>query len=271
MDENKISIIGFHLPDEPHGGFSNWYMAPFKYAGIDYCCVEQYMMSHKVSIARRYDLVRKIMESRDPAEMKDLGGKQNYPEFMDVKDIWDKNCRHIVKQGVYAKFRQNPELYKELLLTGNALLAECARQDRIWGIGINLNDESWEDVSNWNGKNYLGIILMEVRNLLRLDILRSGKITYTDYSDSDAIDEWKMTPRELVRYPYFYKAVHSYTDLLIYQIEKDAFYDYTFERMDNMMATNMGGGLPISGFYEMKQEIYEIAMANKEDAGKWAD
>lgn len=24
------------------------------------------------------------------------------------------------------------------------------------------------------------------------------------------------------------------------------------------MRTNMGGGLPISGFYEMKQEVYEI-------------
>ncbi len=41
--------------------------------------------------------------------------------------------------------------------------------------------------------------------------------------------------------------------------------------MDNMMATNMGDGLPIYGFYEMKQDIYEIAMVNKEEAGKWAD
>lgn len=32
-----------------------------------------------------------------------------------------------------------------------------------------------------------------------------------------------------------------------------------------MMRTNMGGGLPIQGFYEMKQEVYEIA--KKSDFG----
>ena len=53
MGENNIKIIGFHLPAEPYGGFSNWYIAPLKYAGIDYCCVEQYMMSRKVSLGRR--------------------------------------------------------------------------------------------------------------------------------------------------------------------------------------------------------------------------
>lgn len=82
MDTKRLGIIGFHLPDEPYGCFSNWYMTPFKYSVREYCCVEQYMMSRKVSLARRYDLFERIMDSNDLAEIKDLGGKESFPEFM---------------------------------------------------------------------------------------------------------------------------------------------------------------------------------------------
>lgn len=255
MSKHSLGIVGFHLPDEPYGCFSNWYLSPFKYAGIEYCCVEQYMMSRKVSLARRYDLVFKIMESNNPEEIKNLGGKHSFPEFAQIKDVWDRNCRHIVKQGVYAKFRQNQGFCKELLSTENALIAECAGQDHIWGIGINLHNEAWKDVAKWNGNNYLGIILMEVR-----DLLREGKTEYIDYSDSEAIAEWNMTPCELVRYPQYYKAVHSYSDQLRHENEREAFFGYPLVDTEYSMATNMGGGLPPKGFYEMKQEIYEIAM-----------
>ncbi len=202
------------------------------------------------------------MNSNDPAEIKDLAGKQNFPEFLDIKDIWDKNCHHIVKQGVYAKFRQNPELCRELLSTGDALLAECAGQDRVWGIGINLHNEAWKDVSNWNGNNYLGRVLMEVRDLLRLEIMKNGRIEYIDHSREEAVAEWEMKPRMLVRYPQYYKAIHSYADQLRNQKEADAFYDYPFTDTEYSMAVNMGGGLPPIGFYEMKQEIYEIKHRN---------
>ncbi len=257
-------IIGFHLPDEPYGFFSNWYIAPFSYAGREYCCVEQYMMSRKVALAKKHELISKIMESSDPAEIKQYGGKQYFPEFMEIKDIWDKNCRHIVKQGVYAKFRQNPDLCKSLLETGDALLAECAGQDRIWGIGINLHDTAWKDVSKWNGSNYLGIILMEVRDLLKAEVSKNGKVEFVDYHDAKSIDEWLMTPAALARYPYYYKAVHSYADQLRHQNEKDAFYNSPLADTEYNMATNMGGGLPPFGFYEMKQEIFEIANRRKE-------
>lgn len=67
MSEHGFSIIGLHLPDEPHGCFSNWYMSPFEYVGIEYCCVEQYMMSRKVALARRYNLFSKeIKQERTP-------------------------------------------------------------------------------------------------------------------------------------------------------------------------------------------------------------
>ena len=144
-------IIGFHWTTEPHGCFSNWFHSEFSYAGIRYNCAEQYMMAQKVALGHRYDLCEEIMKAQDPFKMKALGGKDSFPDYVKIRPMWDKNCRHIVKRGVKVKFQQNPDILKELLDTGDALLCECAGQDRIWGIGINLQNTAWHEVSNWNG------------------------------------------------------------------------------------------------------------------------
>lgn len=47
MKSNLPKIIGFHLPDEPHGCFSNWYPAESEIAGICYANSEQYMIYQK--------------------------------------------------------------------------------------------------------------------------------------------------------------------------------------------------------------------------------
>lgn len=256
---NANEIIGFHLTTEPHGCFSNWFSSKFTYAGIQYNCVEQYMMAQKVALGHRYDLQQEIMESSDPAKIKALGGKDSFPEFMNIKSMWEKNCRHIVKRGVKAKFQQNPDMLQELLDTGDALLCECARQDKIWGIGISLQNPAWHDISNWNGNNYLGIVLMEVREELRREMADKGSVQYIDFCRGKAIPEWSMVSNQLKRIPQYYSAIHAYADQLPVGRMRDAFYRCTFEDVENMMHDNMGGGLPIAGFYEMKQEIYEIA------------
>lgn len=54
-------------------------------------------------------------------------------------------------------------------------------------------------------------------------------------------------------------AVYSCVRILSEAVAGDCFYySYSLYDWDVAMCTNMGGGLPISGFYEMKQEIYEI-------------
>ena len=42
--------------------------------------------------------------------------------------------------------------------------------------------------------------------------------------------------------------------------QKKSVLKITFEQIEDMMRNNMGKGLPIEGFFEMKQEIYEIAI-----------
>ena len=251
-------IVGFHDPNGEYGCFSNWYMSSFTYAGAEYNCVEQYMMLQKVKLGHKFDLVEKILSSDNPAKMKEYGSKKCFPEFVDIQPIWDKNCRYIVKRAVRAKFVQNPEILKLLLSTGDSLIAECAGQDRVWGIGISMNDKAWKDVNNWNGKNYLGIILMELRDEFRNALSRTDTLEYIDYMDESPTDAWKTEAGVLRKNPKYYEAIHAYADQLPVDHIRNSFYGETLERIEDMMRTNMGGGLPIAGFYDMKQDVYEI-------------
>lgn len=72
----------------------------------------------------------------------------------------------VVYEGLFAKFSQNAELKETLKGTGNAVLAECAVRDRIWGIGLSMKDPNRFDWTKWNGQNLLGYTLMMVRNKL---------------------------------------------------------------------------------------------------------
>ena len=55
----------------------------------------------------------------------------------------------------------------QLLATGDAIIAECSPNDRIWGIGLALDDPRHQDVAQWQGESILGRALMRVRDTLR--------------------------------------------------------------------------------------------------------
>ena len=99
---------------------------------------------------------------------------------------------------------------------------------------------------------------MEVRSELRNEITLHGRVQYTDYYDAAPIPEWELSAKHLIRFPEFYKAIHSYSDQLT-DSEKDAFFESRLCDVEIAMKTNMGGGLPSAGFYELKQEVYETA------------
>lgn len=70
--------------------------------------------------------------------------------------------------GLLAKFSQNDYLKNLLLGTDDAILAECSPYDRIWGIGLAIDDPRVQDPSMWRGENLLGRMLMDVRHQLRM-------------------------------------------------------------------------------------------------------
>ena len=262
----KIShpeLIGFWHEYEDYGCLSNWYKAEFEYAGISFSSVEQFMMYQKVMAFRQYDLGNKIMNTSDPAKAKTLGGTP-FSEF--DTGIWDKISYQVVKRAVRAKFIQNPDILEILLSTGNAILAECSARDKKWGIGIDISDPSYKDISKWKGKNYLGRILMEVREELAREkkLSSDGTLVFRDAHHAEPIPEWNMTAGELKRIPQFYNTIHAYSDTLLLPTNGNKevleyFYGCELCGVETAMATNMGGGLPIIGFFEMKQDIYDTA------------
>ena len=72
----------------------------------------------------------------------------------------------MVYRGLLEKFRQNENLKQQLLATAPHILAECALQDKIWGIGMTMHDEYRFEPDLWQGQNLLGFALMMVRNEL---------------------------------------------------------------------------------------------------------
>ena len=256
ISRHKEDMIGFYHEYEDYGCFSNWYKANFEYAGREYSSVEQYMMFQKVSMFYQYELADEIMKTDDPAVIKKLG-QTRFRGFN--SKMWDSLAYTIVKRGVKAKFSQNEELLKILLSTGEKVLMECSANDLIWGIGIAIDSEEIYNPSAWRGKNQLGRILMSVRDELREELkLYNGHLEIFDARRMEPIDEWKKRVGVLMAVPKYHNAVKAYVDTLN-DFQRKAALEATFEKIDIMMQENMGGGLPIQGFYEMKQEVYEIS------------
>jgi len=155
-----MRIICFHNPNEENGYLSNWYPSFFSVDGITFSSMEQYMMYRKAVCFHDYDIARQILEANDVAQIKSLGRLvRNYNE-----NIWNGVRQISVYEGLYAKFSQNEVLKHQLIATGNAVLAECAVQDRIWGIGFSMHDPNRFDLTKWKGQNLLGYALMMVRD-----------------------------------------------------------------------------------------------------------
>ena len=51
--------------------------------------------------------------------------------------------------------------------TEQAVLAECAVRDQIWGIGLSMKDPARMGRIKWRGQNLLGYALMVVRERLK--------------------------------------------------------------------------------------------------------
>jgi ribA/ribD-fused uncharacterized protein len=61
------------------------------------------------------------------------------------------------------ELEQIEDLKAQLKSTSDAILAECAVKDHIWGIGLSMKDPDRLDVKKWHGTNLLGYALMIVR------------------------------------------------------------------------------------------------------------
>lgn len=141
------------------GYLSQWHASPFKWNGIKYYCAEQFMMAEKARLFGDEETRQQILKTTSPAEHKKLGRMvKNYDD-----DVWVGNRYDIVYVGNFLKFAQNPELLSALIQDGkNRDFVECNPKDKIWGIGLGLDNPDIYDKDKWQGLNLLGKILNHV-------------------------------------------------------------------------------------------------------------
>lgn len=143
--------------------FSQWYISYFEDGVREYCCMEQYMMYKKAELFNDDRTAAEIMGVSDPKKIKALGRKvRNFRE-----EIWNQYKFEIVVRGNILKFSQNKELKKFLLSTNDAVLVEASPYDKVWGVGLKRDDVKINNPNKWQGENFLGFALMEVREKLQ--------------------------------------------------------------------------------------------------------
>ena len=125
---------------------SNFYTANVEYKGIKYLNNESAFQSCKLKDIEK----RKSFSHLNPSEAKRKGRR------VQLRNDWEEVKYDIMLDIVRAKFTQNEDLKIKLLETGDAYLEEGNTWgDRIWG------------VCDGRGKNWLGKILMQVREELK--------------------------------------------------------------------------------------------------------
>jgi len=141
--------IKFYRTNEKYGCFSNFYKHGFELDGKWWPSSEHYFQAQKFYGTEAEETIRTIDSAFGAAQ---LGRSLQLPLRRDWENVKDD----VMRKAVYAKFSQNAELKRILLDTGDELLIENTTNDYYWGCG-----------TNGNGKNMLGLILMEVRDRLR--------------------------------------------------------------------------------------------------------
>ena len=123
--------------------------------GEEWAGSEAYFQAQKESgLPSDHETVKRLMKNADPMEAFGIGRR-----YSRRSDWFDVNV-DVMRKAVRAKFTQNEVLKDLLLSTGNHPLVQVKPGDWFWGTGADNN-----------GKNMLGVLLMELRGL------RNGSIT----------------------------------------------------------------------------------------------
>jgi len=141
------TTIYFYSTREQYGCFSNFSPHGFELDGWWHTS-EHYFQAQKF-IGTPY--VAHIRQLKTPKEAATMGRNRKLP----LRPDWEQVKDDIMRQGVQRKFETHPDIRDILLSTGNELIVENSPTDYYWGCG-----------ADGSGKNMLGQILVEVREIL---------------------------------------------------------------------------------------------------------
>lgn len=146
-----MSKILFYRVSEAYGEFSNFAPYPITLKGKQWPTSEHYFQAQKFAGTEHEQVIRKLSSPM-------IAARQGRSRKLPLRRDWESVKDNIMREALFAKFTEHLELQKLLLETGDAVLVEHTRNDRYWGDG-----------GDGSGKNRLGLLLMELREELRID------------------------------------------------------------------------------------------------------
>eukprot|EP00760_Papus_ankaliazontas_P029047 PhM_4_TR4113/c0_g1_i1/m.64369/K09935/K09935; uncharacterized protein len=195
-----MATINFYHQDKPYGCFSNFSRHAVAIGGQVFPTSEHYFQATKFEGTPHYEAVRQCSTPSDCAFM---GRDRSLP----LRPDWEEVKEKVMFDVCLAKFTQHRELRETLLGTRDAKLVEHTTNDRYWGDGG----------GDGRGKNRLGIILMQVRDAIRLDTpeaIAAGTVVRIDadntgelYSCLALTSQYPITTPDGTTYPTL---LHAY-------------------------------------------------------------
>lgn len=120
-------------------------------------------MYKKAMLFKDIDVAEMIMDQTSPRKQKFLGRQvRGYDDA-----TWMAECRDIMVPALVSKFTQDTYSLNVMLDTGDSIIVEASPYDKLWGIGMKKDDPRATDPTKWEGKNWLGEVLMRARDEIR--------------------------------------------------------------------------------------------------------
>ena len=150
--------IYFYKVWQPYGYFSNFSLHSIEMQNTFWSTVEHYYQAHKFLGSPDERIMTSIHQASTPEEAAALGRCSTYR----IRSDWELVKTKVMREAVLKKFSTHLKIREILLSTGNKLLVEDSPNDYYWGCGANKT-----------GQNYLGQILMSVREELRIHSMKA--------------------------------------------------------------------------------------------------
>jgi ribA/ribD-fused uncharacterized protein len=137
--------IRFYSKSEEYAWLSNFSAHSIRIDNVTWPSVEHYYQAQKYEDPA---VIKRIREAPTPLHARKAGQDSSLRARRD----WDDAKTAVMKKALTAKFTQHPSLRRRLLDTAAEMLIHESSSDTFWGSGP--DDQ---------GRNMLGVLLMEVR------------------------------------------------------------------------------------------------------------
>jgi ribA/ribD-fused uncharacterized protein len=144
-----MSPIYFYRTGDEFGCFSNFSAHPIELDGQAWPTTEHYFQAQKFLDP---DVQENIRTAPSPMIAARMGRDRSKP----LRPDWESVKLDVMRKAVRAKFHQHAGIRETLFSTGDAVIVEHT-----------ANDAFWADGGDGRGQNWLGKILMEIRDELR--------------------------------------------------------------------------------------------------------